>query len=99
MDRRDGAGRIISPRVLAVPEPVQLVRRADMSSRAVSFRSPENGGVSQNGTAEKGRPQGLVLRLNSVPETPENRARISERVRLLNRALEEPGTPFRVRLL
>jgi hypothetical protein len=70
-----------------------------MRSRAVSFSSSKNGGGSQNGSAEKGRLQGLVLRLDSVPETPENRARISERVRVLNRALEESGTPFRLRLL
>ena len=70
-----------------------------MISRTVPFPSSENGGVNQKGSAEKGRLQGLVLRLDNVPETPENRARMSERVRLLNRALEESGTPFQLRLL
>ena len=43
--------------------------------------------------------QHVVLRLEDVPATVENRCRISERVRLLNRALEESGTPLRLRLL
>lgn len=41
----------------------------------------------------------IVLRLDSVPPTGDNRGRIRERVRRLNNLLQESGIPFRLRLL
>jgi hypothetical protein len=59
----------------------------------------ERVGPWQHKDSRKDPGQPFVLSLDSVPATAENRSRIGERARLLNRALEESGTPFRMRLL
>lgn len=42
--------------------------------------------------------QPVILRLEDLPATPRNLARILERVRSLNEKLEESGAPFRLRV-
>jgi hypothetical protein len=48
---------------------------------------------------EEDRTRALILRLEDLPATPRNLARIRERVRLLNRRLAASGTPFRLRVV
>ena len=70
-----------------------------MNTQTVSVSSSEHVGPQQHSDTREDPGQPFILRLDSVPATAENRSRIGERVRLLNRALEESGTPFRLRLL
>ena len=62
-------------------------------------------GSDENVVAERNKSRGehsltqIIVRLDNVPATGENRRRLWGRVRELNRSLEESGTPFRVRLL
>ena len=70
-----------------------------MSTRTASVPRSTYAGPRQRSKTREGPAQGFVLRLDSVPATAENRYRISERVRRVNRALKESGTPFRLRLL
>lgn len=42
--------------------------------------------------------QTILLRLEKLPATPRNLARIQERVRFLNERLAEAGAPFRLRI-
>jgi hypothetical protein len=104
MDTGTGAGRIISARILAVSQPVQLVRvlqgeNAHEYSNCFSSSHEAWCWAQQHSQTRESAAQPVVLRLDSVPATAENRYRISERVRRLNRALEESGTPFRLRVL
>jgi hypothetical protein len=70
-----------------------------MSTRPVSVPRSKYAGPPQQSETREGAAQPFVLRLDGVAATAESRYRISERVRRLNRALEESGTPFRLRLL
>jgi hypothetical protein len=65
--------------------------------QAVSTLSPENVSAHWNGNECPLEP--IVIRLDNMPATDENRLRILECVRRLNGVLEESGTPFRLRLL
>ena len=68
-----------------------------MTTQAVENLSPQNVAAHRNGNEAPVEP--IVIRLDNMPATDENRLRIQECVRRLNRALEESGTPFRLRLL
>ena len=68
-----------------------------MTTQAVKNSSPQNVSGHRNGIESHVEP--VVVRLDDMPATDENRRRILECVRHLNRALEESGTPFRLRLL
>ena len=71
-----------------------------MMTRPVSVpRTRDGDGPPQHSETRESAAHPFVLRLDRVLATAENRYRISERVRRLNRALEESGTPFRLRLL
>lgn len=65
--------------------------------QAVATLSPENVSAHRNGSESPVEP--IIIRLDNMPATDENRLRILECVRRLNGALEESGTPFRLRLL
>ena len=41
----------------------------------------------------------VIVRLEKLPATTHNRKHVQDRIRELNRILEESGTPFRLRLL
>ena len=41
----------------------------------------------------------IIVRLENMPASARTRKHIQDRVRQLNRALDESGTPFRLRLL
>lgn len=41
----------------------------------------------------------IIVRLENMPATTRNRKHFQDRIRELNRILEESGTPFRLRLL
>jgi hypothetical protein len=70
-----------------------------MSTQSVAGLSSHNVSARRNGSGEESSAQPVLIRLDTVPATVENRLRILERVRRLNRSLEELGTPFRLRLL
>jgi hypothetical protein len=70
-----------------------------MSSRTVSVPRSAYAGPRQHSEISESPAEPFILRLDSVPATAENRYRIREHVRHLNRSLEESGTPFRLRLL
>ncbi len=44
-------------------------------------------------------PLPIIVRLDEVPATARNTARIRERVRLLNQRLAASGTPFQLRVV
>jgi hypothetical protein len=68
-------------------------------TEAGAFARSGDGIAGQHGDLRDGPVQPVVLRLDGIPATAENRNRVNEYVRRLNRALEESGTPFRLRLL
>jgi hypothetical protein len=68
-----------------------------MTTQAVENLSPQNGSAHRNGIESP--VESVVIRLDNMPATDENRLRILECVRRLNGVLEESGTPFRLRLL
>ena len=70
-----------------------------MTTQAVSVMSFQNGSTHRNGSGSENSTQPVIVRLDAVPATADNQLRIVERVRRLNRALEESGTPLRLRLL
>lgn len=59
-----------------------------------NHQSDGRGHVSGNEHA-----QPVILRLEDLPATPSNLARIRERIRLLNRRLAASGTPIRLRVV
>jgi hypothetical protein len=83
--------RVFSARLLAMPQPMQLVSRT--------------GGTVTNVEKHPARPIGeqqtaaILLRLEQIPATPANLVRIRERIRSLNQRLAELGAPFRLRLI
>jgi hypothetical protein len=70
-----------------------------MTTQAIAHLSAEDVAAHRNGSGAETPLQPLILRLDDVPATGENRVRLLERIRRLNRSLEESGTPFRLRLL
>ena len=70
-----------------------------MKTQAVASSLDENAAALPNGSGGATHVQPVLFRLDAVPATSENRHRILERVRRLNRSLKESGTPFRLRLL
>jgi hypothetical protein len=70
-----------------------------MSIRDAETLSHQNPSARRNSSAYDSPCQPVLVRLNALPATSENRVRILERVQRLNRFLEESGTPFRLRVL
>jgi hypothetical protein len=70
-----------------------------MTTQAVAGLSPQNVSAHSNSSGHECPAQPVLVRLDTVPDTKENRLRILDRVQRLNRSLEESGTPFRLRLL
>jgi hypothetical protein len=70
-----------------------------MSMQGVARFATQN--IGAHGSAFEGESSitSIIVRLDNLPATGENRLRVLEHVRRLNRALEESGTPFRLRLL
>ena len=50
-------------------------------------------------TSAAGRGPSVIIRMDAVPATPGNVGRIRERIRLLNRRLQDAGVPFRLRVV
>ncbi len=69
-----------------------------MTRQGVSVSHSENTAQDHRASRNLGAAPFLV-RLDGVPATDENRHRISERIRRLDRALQESGMPFQLRLL
>jgi hypothetical protein len=70
-----------------------------MSVQAVESSVSSGVFAHRNGSKGEIPVKSVVVRLDNVAATGPNRRRIEERVRRLNRSLEESGTPFRLRLL
>src|SRR5574340_1730144 len=85
--------------------PLEQLEQADFSAvpthaRAAHLigryiKNQQTDGFSRSGEE---RTRTVILRLEDLPATPSNLARIRERVRLLNRRLAASGTPFRLRV-
>jgi hypothetical protein len=88
--------------------PVEELEEADSSAVPTRARSPHLVGryIKNREDHVRGRASGpehgalaVLLRLEELPATPRNIARIREQVRLLNRQLAASGTPFRLRMV
>jgi hypothetical protein len=99
MEPRTRAGRITSSRVLAVPEPVQLVIVESKGDPTVSASATAACLTNKESYDAAAMLKPIIVRLENIPATPQNRKQIEDRIRDLNRILEESGTPFRLRLL
>jgi hypothetical protein len=70
-----------------------------MTTQTVTRLQDQKGAEHRNGSECDCVVKPVLIRLNEVPATVSNRRRLAERVRRLNRSLEESGTPFRLRVL
>ena len=92
--------RLLPAWILAMPESLQLVsgiRRFHMNSPSFSGAPQGNKPMARACPEPEIRP--VVLRLENIPATTANMARVGARIRDLNHLLEASGTPFRLRLL
>ncbi len=86
--------------------PLEQLDQADVSvvpthARAAQLigRYIKNQQNDGSGCSREERTRSAILRLEDLPATPSNIARIRKRVRLLNRRLAASGTPFRLRII
>jgi hypothetical protein len=91
--------RIISSRLLALSESVQLV--IDVEGAFEKMSTPVTAAALSQNDAHDVAPalKPIIVRLEKIPATTHNRKHVEDRIRELNRILEDSGNPFQLRLL